>query len=158
LRADAVAVYQSPIGSIVLYGGTAASALPDTWTWNTPASAPLNVQANASNTTATVNWATPSSNGGSVITGYRVTPYSGSTAGSPSSVTATTANITGLTNGTTYTFQVVAINAIGNGPGANSNSVTPATVPGAPSPATGTAGDTQATVNWTVPSDGGSAI
>ena len=36
--------------------------------------------------------------------------------------------------------------------------MTPATVPGAPSPATGAAGDTQATVNWTVPSDGGSAI
>ncbi len=158
IRADAAAVYQSPIGWIVLYGGTTASALSDTWTWNTPPSAPLNVQASAGNAQATVMWSTPSSTGGAAISSYKVTPYAGSTAGSPTTVTGTSTPITGLSNGTTYTFQVVAVNSIGNGPGANSNSVTPATVPGAPSPATGTAGDMQATVNWTVPSDGGSAI
>jgi len=159
IRADAVAVYQSPIGSIVLYGGTTASALSDTWTWNTPPSAPLNVQATAGNAQATVTWSVPSSNGGAAISSYKVTPYAGSTAGSPTTVTGTSTPITGLSNGTTYTFQVVPVNSIGNGPGGNSNSVTPATVPGAPTNALATAGNTQATVTWSAPvSDGGASI
>ena len=66
--------------------------------------------------------------------------------------------VTGLTNGTAYTFTVTATNAIGTGPpSAPSNSVTPATVPGAPTGATATAGNAQATVTFTPPaSNGGS--
>ncbi|WP_460712663.1 fibronectin type III domain-containing protein, partial [Nocardioides dilutus] len=76
-------------------------------------------------------------------------------------VTSTT--LTGLTNGTAYTFTVVATNAIGDSPASDpSNTVTPvapATVPGAPTGVTATAGDAQAMVSWTAPSsDGGSAL
>ena len=84
---------------------------------------------------ATVTWSAPASNGGSAITGYVVTPYIGATAQSSTTVgnVATTPDH-GLTNGTTYTFRVAAINAIGTGnQSANSNAVTPvapATVPG----------------------------
>ncbi|MEI6048947.1 MAG: FISUMP domain-containing protein, partial [Bacteroidota bacterium] len=77
--------------------------------------------------------------------------------------TATSITVTGLTNGTAYTFTVTATNAIGNGlASSTSNSVTPsapATVPGAPTIGTATAGNLQATVTFTAPaSDGGSAI
>ena len=67
--------------------------------------------------------------------------------------------MTGLTNGTTYTFTVAAINALGTGgPVGVSNAVTPPPVPEAPTIGTATAGNAQATVSWTAPgSDGGSA-
>jgi uncharacterized protein (TIGR02145 family) len=69
-------------------------------------------------------------------------------------------NVTGLTNGTAYTFTVTATNINGTGPASGaSNSVTPSTVPGAPTIGTATEGNAQATVTFTAPvSDGGSAI
>src|SRR3972149_2936135 len=73
----------------------------------------------------------------------------------------TSTTISGLTNGTTYTFKVAATNAIGTGPqSAASNAVTPsAAVPGAPTRVAATAGNASAGVSWTAPgSNGGSAI
>src|SRR5204863_1516413 len=97
---------------------------------------------------------------GSAVTGYTVTS-------NPAGGTDTNAGqaglshvITGLTNGTAYTFTVTASNALGAGAAsAASNSVTPASVPGAPTIGTATAGNAQATITFTAPaSNGGSAI
>ncbi len=97
----------------------------------TPPGAPTAVTATAGNGSASVSWTAPS-NGGSPITSYTVTPYIGSTAQTPVTVTGspptTSTTVTGLTNGTTYAFTVSATNAIGTGPAsAASNAVTPAT-------------------------------
>ena len=64
------------------------------------------------NTTATVSWTAPAPNGGPDVTGYVVTPYISGAAQPPTTfnTTATTQTVTGLTNGTTYTFRVQAIN------------------------------------------------
>ena len=62
-------------------------------------------------------WAAPASDGGSPITGYTV-EYRVSGTGAWSSLsagTATSANVTGLTNGTSYEFRVIASNAVGVG-------------------------------------------
>ena len=90
--------------------------------------------ATARSTEATVHWTAPLFDGGSAITGYVVTPYIGTTAQTPRSVGVVTSLVlTGLANGTTYSFTVAARNVLGTGaPSAISNAVTPAAVPSAP--------------------------
>jgi hypothetical protein len=123
--------------------------------------APTSVSATAGAGQATVNWTAPTSDGGSPITGYDVTPYVAGVAQVPTSVGAVTqTTILGLTNGTTYTFRVAAKSVAGTGAqSTDSNAVTPRTVPGAPTSVAATAGAAQATVSWSAPvSDGTSAI
>lgn len=108
------------------------------------------------NAQASVAFSAPASDGGSAITGYTVTSTPGgltaSGAGSPLVVT-------GLTNGTAYTFTVHATNAVGNSAeSAASSAVTPSTVPSAPTIGTASSGDGSALVTFTPGSDGGSAI
>src|SRR5262249_4593716 len=95
--------------------------------------APTAVSATGGNGSATVSWTAPSS-GGSAITSYTVTPFIGSAAQTPVTVTgsppATSATVPGLTNGTSYTFTVSATNAVGTGPASSpSNAVTPSVPP-----------------------------
>ncbi|MDF2986191.1 MAG: hypothetical protein K0R50_1701, partial [Eubacterium sp.] len=84
---------------------------------------PAEVTAVAGNGQATVSFTPPSDNGGSPITGYIVIA-------NPGNITArgtgTSITITGLTNGTDYTFTVKAINSVGMSEGsAPSNTVRP---------------------------------
>ncbi|SEG64072.1 S-layer homology domain-containing protein, partial [Paenibacillus sp. UNC499MF] len=86
-------------------------------------SAPVNVSAAAGNGQAVVSFTAPVSDGGSVITGYEVTASPGDKVVSG---TASPITVTGLANGTAYTFTVKALNeAGGSAASAPSNSVTP---------------------------------
>jgi Fibronectin type III domain len=102
--------------------------------WRTPVVAsttvpgtPTGVTATAGNAQADVSWAAPATDGGSAVTNYIVTPYAGATAGTPKEVgNVLSTTVTGLTNGTAYTFKVKAKNAVGEGPESPpSNEVTP---------------------------------
>jgi subtilisin family serine protease len=149
--------YTFTVQAINAIGTGPASAASNAVTPATVPGAPTIGTATAGNAQATVSFSAPASNGGSPITSYRVTSNPGGMAvtGGASPLT-----VTGLVNGTSYTFTVQAINAIGTGPAsAASNAVTPATVPGAPTIGTATAGNAQATVSFAAPaSNGGSPI
>ena len=85
--------------------------------------APTNVTATAGNGQATVSFSAPASNGGSPITGYTVTASPGNIRATGTSSPIT---VTGLDNGTSYTFTVKATNAAGDSAqSVPSNSVTP---------------------------------
>jgi uncharacterized repeat protein (TIGR01451 family) len=85
--------------------------------------APTIGTATAGNAQASVTFTAPVSNGGSAITGYTVTSSPG---GLTATGTASPITVSGLTNGTAYTFTVRATNSVGTGPtSAASNSVTP---------------------------------
>ena len=138
-------------------GNSAASAPSSEVTPATLPDAPTAVEATRGNGEVSVAFTAPVSDGGSAITDYTVTS-------SPGNFTATGAisplTVTGLTNGTVYTFTVIATNAVGNSvESALSSEVTPATVPEAPTAIDATAGDGEVSVAFTAPvSDGGSVI
>lgn len=79
--------------------------------------APTSVVATATGpTTASVSFVAPApaSNGGSVITGYIVTPYIGASAQATSVGSSSPITISGLTTGQIYTFRVQAVNVAGS--------------------------------------------
>ncbi len=120
---------------------------------------PTGVSAVAGNGQATVSWTAPASDGGSAITQYTATSAPG---GLTAVVDGSTLNatVTGLANGTSYTFTVTATNAVGTSdPSSPSNAITPIGPPDPPTGVSAVAGDGQIAVSWTAPaSDGGSAI
>jgi Fibronectin type III domain len=120
--------------------------------------APTGVTAAPGDGQVTVSWTAPA-DGGSPITGYTVTS-------DPDTQVCTTTTelscvVTGLTNGTAYTFTVVATNTVGDSDASDpSDLVTPSapTAPAAPTGVTAAEGDGKVTVSWTAPADGGSSI
>jgi virginiamycin B lyase len=111
---------------------------------------------------ARVSWTPPRDPGNSPIDGYRVSAFNcGKVAKEESfNSTATTENVTGLTNGVSYTLGVTATNAAGAGRQAVSPVVTP-TGPGLPGPVSAVSASAdhgRALVAWHAPANGGSAI
>jgi hypothetical protein len=98
---------------------------------------------------------TPSATPGTGIATYTATSSPG---GFTASGSGSPLVVTGLTNGTAYTFTVTATNSFGSSTSDPSAPVTPATVPSTPGAPTATRGDTQVSLSWTAPSNGGSAI
>ena len=120
-------------------------------------SAPTSLSATAGDGQATISF-TPGSDGGSAITNYKYsTDGTNYTALSPTD-SSSPVTISGLTNGTSYTIYLKAVNANGDSAASSSVTVTPSSTPSAPTSLSATAGDGQATISFTPGSDGGSAI
>ena len=118
-------------------------------------------------TEVNLSWEAPSSNGGAVITGYRiqvstneVDTWSNLVANTGSA--AMTYTHTGVASGTTYQYRVYAINAIGESASPSnvaSVSAGTATVPNAPTGLTATvSGQTEVNLSWEAPSSNGGAV
>jgi len=132
------------------YNAISSSQVTITVAANAP-TAPRITSVSGENTAATVSFTAPSDFGGaSSITSYTVTS-------SPGGFTCTTSTlscqVTGLTNGTAYTFTVTATTA-GGGTSVASSSSTPVTAVTKASAVTGlrvTTGDSQLTLDWLAP-------
>ena len=141
-------------------GGTGANSPTLTVSTAASATAPTISGITAGNGTLSVAF-TAGESGGKTISNYQYSTDNGSTftAVSPAS-TNSPILISGLTNGTSYTVQIRALNSDDTTGSASAGvSSTPRTVPGAPTGLTVTPGNTQLTASFTAPaSDGGSAI
>ena len=129
-----------------------------------PPGAPTDLTATPGNSTVTLDWTAPTSDGGATISGYLV--YMGAAPGGESvnpvgctPTSATSCEVTGLTNDITYYFIVKAQNVNGNSSPSDEASATPASQPGPPTGVGATPGNTSVALGWNAPaSDGGSPI
>lgn len=143
-------------------GGAGDPATTAPVTPATPPGAPTAGHATRGDRRANLVFTAPGDDGGAAITGYEAS----SDGGAHWSALATTpqgsdrgAAVTGLSNGTTYTLLVRAVNAVGAGAAATLATVTPATTPGALQTLTLTRGDRAITISLRPPADdGGDAL
>ena len=115
---------------------------------------PGNLTAVPGDASVMLSWTAPTTGG--TVTRYDYRQDNGawrSTGG-----TATTFTVTGLTNGTSYAFQVRAVNTAGSGPASSAVAATPVAAvvaPGMPGGLTAVAGSGHVTLSWTAPTTGG---
>ena len=138
---------------------------PEAQVRSTPAtvpSAPQNLAATPGDGEVALAWDAPADDGGSAISRYEYRYAEGISVPSEtlwqSAGTNQTVTVDNLTNGTTYAFEVQAVNGRGSGTVTRLRS-TPATVPSAPQNLAATPGDGEVALAWDAPADdGGSAI
>jgi fibronectin type 3 domain-containing protein len=106
----------------------------------TPGNGQVALSWNASPTATSYNVYRSTSSGGEGATPYQT------------GVTSTSFTDTGLTNGTTYYYQITAVNAAGESPKSSEVSATPLSGPPAPTNLTATPGNGQVALSWTASS------
>ena len=132
-------------------------AATDTVTVTPVAAAPLappDFSAIEGDESAALSW-TAAADNGAPITKYQYQQDGGAWSDIPDSApgeaNALSFTVTGLTNGTEYTFKLRAVNSIGVGAETDSKTATPGAPPGAPSGLEAVAGAATVKLSWTLP-------
>ena len=146
--------------------GTGATYTSSSITPSTTPLAPTISAITASNASLSVAF-TAGSDGGSALTGYKYSTDGGvsfrsrasGTTGSPIVISMLSSDgTTALANGTSYSVQIKALNANGDGAASVTTTATPtASVPGTPTDLVGTTGTSQIQLSWLAPSSTGGA-
>jgi trimeric autotransporter adhesin len=144
----------------IVGNGPESNVTPTPATPSTIPDAPVIGVAVAGNDSATVNFTAPAFDGGKPIAGYTAVSSPAGGVDNDASSMSLSHSMSALVAGAPYTFTVTADNFNGTSlPSAPSNSVTPYTVPDAPSIGVATRGNAQVSVTFTPPVfDGYSAI
>jgi len=120
------------------------------------ATAPTDLEAVAGDRQVSLSWTTPSDDGGTPITGYRVQYATG---GNTVTLTIGVVNsyaVTGLTNGVPYVFRVAAITDYGVGTYSTDTApTTPVAAPAAPTGLVVRPADRKVDLSWMAPTDDG---
>jgi fibronectin type 3 domain-containing protein len=126
--------------------GTPLDATPDT----TAPALPTGLVVSPGNSELTINWSANTETDLAGYNLYRSTDDVTFTKINTSTLTGTSYVDTGLTNGTTYYYQLSALDTSGNESTktASVSGVPDGSAPATPSGLTGTVGDTKATLNW----------
>jgi hypothetical protein len=115
-----------------------------------PADPPINVVANPGDQQVALSWTTPNLNGGT-LTNFVV---QGASPIGTRTVAGNSLTVTGLSNGTAYTFNIVAMTSANNSNPVSGSSAqvqqTPGRAPDIGGLSANLSGDRQAAVNWTV--------
>ena len=136
------------------------NAVPITSGAVTPGTVPAapSVTAMRGNGQVDLSWTPGTAAGAGPTTGWQVRTDDGDWMDIADSGADTTSHsVTGLDNGTAYSFEVRAVNSFGAGAAGSAGPVTPATTPSAPS-VSAERGDGSTALSWTAGDDGGSAI
>ena len=145
------------------YAGVGVSDVTVTIPVEGTPSAPRGLRATGGDQSATLSWRAPADDGGSAIVRYQYRYQesgSGFTdwANVPGGASATSYTVTGLDSGTSYTFEVRALNGVAGGESATASVTLAESAPGAPAGLTATGDDESVTLNWSAPEAGGSQI
>ena len=114
-------------GLSVLSGTVSVGAI-DAGEVLSPPAAPTGLSATTGNASLALSWTAPTYGGSTSITGYTIeyTPSGGSASTVNTNSISTSYALSGLTNGTSYSIRVRAVNSIGNGTYSAPVSQTPA--------------------------------
>lgn len=153
-------VYTFEVVAVNLYGSSSTVTVSATTPTVPDAPASLSSQVNPVTGDISLNWIAPAEKG-AAITSYRVYSSGSLLSGvsTPAvSINGTTARITGVTMGTSYSFTVSAVNSVGEGAQSIPLVVTPMRIPSTMSAPTAVAGNKFVNLTWVAPSNGGTAI
>ena len=121
--------------------------------------APTIISVTPSDSSARIRWVDGASNGSPVSPWTIYVFAESSLVATKTDCPGSPCTVTGLTNGTSYTFEVSDTNDMGEGPrSAASSEVTPAGPPAAPASPSVTPGNASLQVRWTPPDANGSTI
>jgi len=106
---------------------------------------------------AALVWAAPSNTGGLPLTGYIISTLENAGKTYSESASSTSATITGLQDGSSYTFQIVAVNSNGDSVSTQAQKITTPSVPDSPSGVSGSVSGSTVTLTWSPPAFAGNS-